>query len=67
MKQEIEKFLQKSMSRKDFLRHIGLLLLSVVGIGNILKYLANSGIDIKTHYGNGYGSNLYGGNKKRRS
>lgn len=66
MKQEIENFLQKNMSRKDFLRHVGLLLLTVVGLGNLLKYLAGNGINPITKFSSGYGSNLYGGKDRHR-
>lgn len=64
MKTEIETFLQKNMTRKDFLRHIGLLILSVIGVTNVLKYLAgNAGIDTHVKRSGGYGSSPYGGEK----
>lgn len=68
MRREVESFLDKNMSRKDFLKHVGLLLLSVIGIGNIIKYISGteyfSGI---TNQAKGYGANPYGGSVSMRN
>lgn len=60
MQQEINNFLNKKMTRKEFLRHSGLLLLSVFGISGVLKYLAQDNFKPPVS-STGYGRNSFGG------
>lgn len=66
MKQKIDTFLKKEMTRKEFVRHLGLLMLSVIGLSGVLKYLAEN--DTSSYIKNGpnsYGRNFYGGDRSR--
>ena len=54
----IQELLQKDMSRKDFLRFIGMGLLAVGGINTLLKSFENAGKTQKKSAG--YGSSPYG-------
>lgn len=57
----IDEFMKQEVSRKDFLRYIGIALLSMVGIANALKSLqANVENSPKTSTGAGYGVSAYG-------
>lgn len=69
VKSTIDQTLQKPMSRRDFLSHVGALLLAVIGITSILHSLglhddaprphtARSGSAPKAQ--SGYGSSSYG-------
>lgn len=66
MQQEINNFLNKKMTRKEFLRHVGLLLMSVFGIGGVLKYLSQDNLKQATPV-SGYGRSAYGGNKRQET
>ncbi len=54
--------MQKEVSRKEFLRYLGLALLAVIGITNLINNLQNtlSGERQKKLQSNGYGSSVYG-------
>lgn len=57
-----EKLLNKQMNRREFLGHIGALLLMVVGISGLMKFFINGGKDSQPQATtNGYGSQNYGG------
>ncbi|MCL5407343.1 MAG: hypothetical protein M1429_02525 [Patescibacteria group bacterium] len=53
-----KELLEKEMDRREFLVHIGALLLAVIGISALLRTLSNPHLLKKT---NGFGSNSYGG------
>jgi len=55
-----KELLNKEMNRKEFLAHIGALLLAVIGIGALLRTLSDPHPGKKTS-SNGYGSSNYGG------
>lgn len=67
MKQTINKIMQKNMSRKDFLAHMGALMLSVIGIAAIVRSLENfaspttAGGNKNSSQGFAYGQSAYGG------
>ncbi|MES2970919.1 MAG: hypothetical protein V4702_01185 [Patescibacteria group bacterium] len=59
---KINDLMQKEVSRKEFLRYLGLALLAVIGITNLINNLQNtlSGERQKKLQSNGYGSSVYG-------
>jgi hypothetical protein len=67
VKERIDDILRKPMTRQQFLKHVGLLLLAVVGITNIINTFegkstpktASGGSD-----GSTYGVSAYAGGKK---
>lgn len=61
MESELEKVLQKSMSRRAFLQHVGVFILTLIGVGNLLKYLSSSKTTTQVKTGFGYGANPYSG------
>jgi len=62
--QQISDLLEKPMDRKDFLRHMGVGALMLLG-GNMI-YQAVTGISKNRSSNNhvGYGSSAYGGNRR---
>jgi hypothetical protein len=55
----------KEVSRKEFLGVVGLALLSVFGLGTLVKLL--TGKSLETHHAaDGYGSSIYNGTKRGR-
>lgn len=59
----IKKLFDKEMDRKEFLAHIGAGVLTVVGVSGLTKTLLDfSGS--RQHREYGYGSSVYGGDKK---
>lgn len=57
----IDEFMKQEVSRKDFLRYVGVALLSMVGIANALKSLqTNVEGSHKDSAGAGYGVSAYG-------
>lgn len=57
----IDEFMKQEVSRKDFLRYIGIAFLSLVGIANVLKSLqANVEGSHTDSAGAGYGMSAYG-------
>lgn len=57
--------LAKEMNRREFLIHIGLLLLVLTGISGLLRTLSNPNL-LSTHkqVSSGFGSGAYGGARK---
>lgn len=60
MRQKIETLLNKKMTRKEFLQHIGYTLLSVGGIGSLLQYLSRNNF-AQQQASNTYGAGNYEG------
>jgi hypothetical protein len=61
--QQISDLLEKPMDRKDFLRHMGVGALMLLG-GNII-YQAVTGVSKNRSSSNvGYGTSAYGGNRR---
>lgn len=62
MKNDLDNLLQKQMDRRDFLKHVGIGFVALTGMAALVKTLnAISGHKVQT---NGYGAQVYGGNKK---
>lgn len=66
MQQEISSFLKKPMTRKEFLRHIAMLLLSIFGVASLIKYMSGNGLPNIHGITSGYGASPYGGDKAKR-
>ena len=70
MTKPIDLLLQKEMSRKEFLATLGFGLASIMGFSTVVHLLTgksfSSHLDQNTqnHVSSGYGSSVYGGNKK---
>ena len=62
IKDQLKALTQKEMDRKDFLKHIGLMLAIFVGLGSLTKMIKPN-VAAKT----GYGSSTYGGNRSNRT
>ena len=60
IKQQIQDLLQKDMHRKDFLKHVGIAAVALIGFPSVIKTL--SAIDGKTSVNDGldYSDNAYG-------
>ena len=65
MKQELSTLLNKKMDRKDFLKHVAIVIIAVTGFGALIKTLAPAPTTKQapavSH--NGYGGSVYGGHK----
>ncbi len=62
LQEDVQTLLQKEMDRKDFLRHLGIGLASIVGITAVLTTISNLGSGQKQQgQAYGYGSGVYGG------
>ena len=58
---ELDKLMQKEVSRADFLRYIGVALLGMVGITNFLKALQGASTHKSSRkISTGYGGTVYG-------
>ena len=54
----VKKFMEKPMSRKQFLAHMGATTLALTGVGGIIKSLSDLH---STKVSHGYGGSNYGG------
>lgn len=61
---DIKKILDQKLNRKDFLRYVGVLLLSVFGVSNLLSSLTKNSKAVQpqadTKLKNGFGGGKYG-------
>ena len=58
---KLEQLLTQPMNRRDFLRNIGLLAVSIIGISNAFHILSGKHIPSSTHKSSkGFGSGGYG-------
>lgn len=67
IKERVEEILSRPMSRQQFLKQVGLLVLAVVGITNIINTLdkhAGKHGSVGDGSGQAYGASVYAGNKK---
>ncbi len=65
MKAQLDELLNREMSRKEFLQHVGSGLLVLFGISGLLKALTQQQPKIGRQTNNmGYGSSAYGGAKR---
>lgn len=56
-----DELLTKEMTRKEFLLHVGLLLLMITGITGLLKTLSNPHLIAQNSTKKHFGSGAYGG------
>lgn len=59
MKTDLSVLLSKEMDRRDFLKHVGIGLVALTGIGTLIKTMNDSSGTKRT--GNSYGASSYGG------
>lgn len=67
VKERIDEILHKPMSRQQFLKHIGLLMLAVTGITTVINTLeGKNSSKVSSNGGDGmaYGTSVYAGGKK---
>jgi hypothetical protein len=65
MKERVDEILSKPMSRQQFLKHAGLLLLAAVGITNIINtFDKHMGKQVGVTDNGAYGASAYAGGKK---
>ena len=67
MKERVEDILSRPMTRQQFLKQVGLLLLAVVGITNVINaFDKHTGKNVSVGGGDGlaYGASAYAGGKK---
>lgn len=63
MKDELEKLYAKEMGRGDFLKYIGAIFLTVIGISGLMRAVLHNNHSLlgKSQNTQGYGSSGYGG------
>ena len=59
MDRKIRNILERPMDRKEFLRHIGVFFLTLIGVTALIQYF--TGANGLNHSASGYGSDAYGG------
>lgn len=64
MNKYLDQLLQTEMTRREFLRTIGLMILSVIGVGNLLRYLGTNNF-VPAAPKSGYGSSSFGGKGRK--
>jgi len=66
MNKQIQNLIQTEVSRKDFLKTLGFGILSIAGLGTLLKLLSGRSASLPFHSATqGYGSSAYGGTVKK--
>lgn len=61
-KLNIAQLLEKEMDRKDFLKHVGIGIIALMGLSTVLKTLIQQPTS-NSQEQSGYGSSVYGGSK----
>jgi hypothetical protein len=62
VRKNVQNLLEKEMDRKDFLKHIGIAVVMVTGVGAVLSSLTQQKPSIlQQNQAQGYGSMPYGG------
>jgi hypothetical protein len=69
MHEQLDELLNRRMDRSDFLRHVGIGVLILFGLGSLAKLLSGTAVQQAGHspqqsYGAGYGGNVYGGGRE---
>jgi hypothetical protein len=64
MKDQLQTLLNKEMSRKEFLQHVGAALLMLFGISGLINSLTHKTTQTNRVQNIGYGSSAYGGSDK---
>jgi len=71
IKQQMSDLLQKEMDRKDFLKHMGVAAVALIGVPAVIKALTqatdSSTRSPSTKNSLGYGSSAYGGSSAQRN
>ena len=67
LKKRINTVLNKQLSRQDFIKHIAIGAVAVVGGGAVVRAAAtkSAGVDTGTNLGTAYGDTAYGGSQER--
>lgn len=61
MKVNLQPLFEKPMSRREFLKYVGAVLLSLIGVSRLMKALTHE--QTSSQRSAGYGGGTYGGNK----
>lgn len=62
MKDALDQLYAQEMSRSDFLRYVGIVLMGVLGITTVLRLVLHTDLSTaKTTASQGYGASTYGG------
>lgn len=61
MKDQLQTLLEKEMSRKEFLQHVGAALLVLFGVSGLISSLTGRPTQTQQTQDMGYGSSVYGG------
>ena len=64
LQKDLQKLLNRQMTRKEFVRHIGMMILSVFGVAGLLRYLAQDNYHPPQAI-RGYGVNSFGGRGRK--
>lgn len=56
--------LEKEMDRREFLGHIGSLLLIILGLSGVVRFLVHGGLSEQRQRSGGYGTSAYGGARR---
>lgn len=65
MNKQIQTLAQREVTRKEFLTTVGFGLMSIMGLGSIIKLLSGKGQSLQHHnMAAGYGLSAYGGGSK---
>lgn len=68
MKERVDEILSRPMTRQQFLKQVGLLILAAVGITNIIntfdKHTGSKHSSVGSSEGPAYGASVYAGGKK---
>ena len=60
IKAQVSDLLNKQMDRQEFLRSVGVGLVTLVGLSTVLRFLSP---EFRQNIDNGYGSSTYGGSE----
>lgn len=62
IREKLDKLYETEMSRYDFLKYLGVVFLSIIGVTGLLRALTQAqGASMSTAVHHGYGSSPYGG------
>lgn len=64
----MQNIFQKEMSRQDFFRYVGSIILGIIGVTHLITTLNRHGLGSQrsSSVGAGYGGSSYGGSKKAK-
>ena len=63
MKDKLEQLYSQEMTRYDFLRYVGIVFLSVIGVTGLMRVVLHSNLSgLGSGVRRGYGASPYGGN-----